>query len=807
MFIKIQAAKDTKEKANAETRDWSNNVLTSQVGLGPGLQSPGLSTASAATVMGKDIDEKQQLAMTESGKDSLTQNLQDSVKPASVDDYAKDNQISPDGDGSTNGNASRDVVGSGDLVSPSNLTAEYDLNRNLVDTAAPFESVKEAVSKFGGIVDWKAHKVQTVERRRVIEQELEKMQQDIPLYKEQSEKAEKSKIEILKELENIKRNIEELKLNLERAQTEEHQAKQDSELAQLRVEEMEQGIAQEASVAAKQQVEVAKARHDAAIADLKSVKEELQVLQKEHASLLTEKEHAVKKAEEVVNASKEIEKTVEELTVELISTKETLESAHAAHLEAEEQRIGAAMAKDQDSLTWDEELKQAEEDLVKLNQQIDSSKKLQSKLDSASALLVNLKVELAAYMESKISEEISGSDTNNKGNKDTNATGKGNKSHAEMQAAIDATSKELEEVKLNIEKATDEVNCLKVAATSLKAELEKEKLDLATLRQREGMASIAVASLEAELEKIKAEIDVVQTREKEAREKIAELPQQLQHASQEADAAKSAVGSAREELMKAKEDAEQAKAGANTMESRLLAAQKEIEASKASEKLAIAAVKALQESETESTKSANEEDSPNGVTLSLGEYYDLSKRAHEAEEQANFKVTNAMAQIEIAKESELKSLALLEEANREMEERRESLKVATEKAEKAKEGKLGVEQELRKWRAENEQRRKAGQSANSPRKSVEKLPEASVIGQGIKIERVVDSSSPSLQYGQGLGLKQIASNAGSIAYDTSSNDDIKSPKAAFGQSNTMKKKRKSLFPRFFMFLTRRKSSS
>ncbi|KAL6527388.1 hypothetical protein OROGR_016478 [Orobanche gracilis] len=658
----------------------------------------------------------------------------------------------------------------------SKLSSNVNFSRGQIDTAAPFESVKAAVSKFGGIVDWKAHRVQTVERRKFIEQELEKAQEEIPTYKQQCEAAEEAKTQVLKELDSTKRLIEELKLNLERAQKEEQQAKQDSELATLRVEEMEQGIADEASFAAKAQLEVARARHAAAVSELKTVRDELEQLRKDYALLVAEKNAAARKAEEAVSISKEVEKTVEDLTIELITLKQSLESAHSEHLEAEEHRLGAVMAKEQDALNWEEELKQAEEEIEILNQQMLSTKDLKLKLNEATALLHELKSELAAYMETS---KLDG--TGEEGNLE-NAD---KRTRVDIEAAISAAKTELTEVKLKIERADEVVLVLKMDSSSLELELEREKSELVGIQYREAMASIAVASLEADLNVTRSEIDLVRMKEKEESEKMADLPKKLQEASQEADQAKALAQKASEELQKAKDEAKQAKAVKITKESQLQEAQKEIEAAKASERLALAAINALEESESAAKKKTDDQDSmPTGVTLSLEEYYEMSKRAHEAEEQANTRLAAAISQIEVAKESELKSLNKLEEVSREMSNKKDELEIAQKKAEQATEGKLAVEQELRTWRAEHERRRKAVDQSVLPPVNTSKIADGNK--ESMKFANVPEFST----LHQRSSPRTQTSNA---EKEKESSPDLK-----------VIKKKKSFFPRIFMFLARKK---
>ncbi|PHU11810.1 hypothetical protein BC332_18740 [Capsicum chinense] len=68
-----------------------------------------------------------------------------------------------------------------------------------------------------------------------------------------------------------------------------------------------------------------------------------------------------------VSVSNDVEKTVKNLVVDLITSKVFLEAAYAAHLEDKEHQVGAFMSREQDTINWEKELKKVEEELERLH--------------------------------------------------------------------------------------------------------------------------------------------------------------------------------------------------------------------------------------------------------------------------------------------------------------------------------------------------------------------------------------------------------------------------------------------------------
>lgn len=499
------------------------------------------------------------------------------------------------------------------------------------------------------------------------------------------------------ELCSTRRTIEGLKLNLENAETEAIQAHQDSELVNIRFKEIQQGIACRESAAAKAEIELAKYRHDNALAELQSVKDEIEQLQKEHTSIKTKRDNAETKACESSAASQEIEKTVDGLTLELITLKQLLTSSQATHIIAEEQKLNVALAYQREKVKWQNELKQADEEVQKVRDATSVNKDLKSKLEAASTLLVKLQDEFSNYLKGEEWPQ------------DGSLNGEEGRQMISARVKLGKARKELEDMRANIKKAKDEVRILWNAAATLRADIERQEADLGAMRHKEHLSSVSVSSIQEELSNKKYELNIVHERTK-----AAEMPAELHQATKVMEQANSKAQMARHEEAKAREDADQAKAQVNVVKLRLEAVSREILAVNTSEEIATASANALQEykQETQIDPQADRV-SDNYVTISLEEYDALSKKAQDAEGLAKKRVIGAVEKIKQAKDAEVRSLNQLEQLAKQMNERKLELRAAQEKANSAQYGKLSMENELRKRRANHEQQGDAGESVHS----------------------------------------------------------------------------------------------
>ncbi|XP_048528120.1 protein WEAK CHLOROPLAST MOVEMENT UNDER BLUE LIGHT 1-like, partial [Triticum urartu] len=549
----------------------------------------------------------------------------------------------------------------------------------VIDSAAPVDPVRGAVSKFGGILDWR-------ERRQQAEEELVVVHAEAAEYQRRTREADAGRAEAQQDLMGATGEIDDLWLTVKRAQIAEAQARKDSELAKLRLRKLEKGARERA--AAKAELDSVRGRHAAALADLRAARAEMDALRKERDAVAEEASAAAARVKDTAGEAVQAAEALREAAAEFDVLRAELESARAAHDAAEEKRMRLALAWREHKVRWQNQLEEAEMEVRRLRDELAAAGDLESQLAAASEHLATLRAELFARAVQGASEE----------------------EDKQTPGMVGKAKKELEEAMESVGKAKDETKILHIAAASLRADLEKEKAELAALRQKQSTSSSAsIPSLEEELSRVTTELAAAQARARDRDERRSTTPEQLDDARREAERAKASARATQEEVAAAREDARVARAAVQATEARLEAVLREVLAAKASAETAAASADALLQQQ-DASQSAQTQVPEDCVALTTEEYEELSRRARGTEEAAGERVAEALRQVKEAKDAEARSQQKVAKLGRDTELRRQTLRAATEECEQAESAKLAAERQL-----QAELRRRAGSETASPR--------------------------------------------------------------------------------------------
>ncbi|KAH7838930.1 hypothetical protein Vadar_032867 [Vaccinium darrowii] len=559
-------------------------------------------------------------------------------------------------------------VGSPRSIGSPRLTAQV----GEIDTNAPFQSVKAAVSLFGEGSSSPTAKPVVKRPKTAEERDLEKETQlqlvlrELEKFKDHLKTAETTKAQAQGELEKANITLQELTRKLEIAGDSKQAAIAATEAAKSQAKLLE-----ESTKSRKQHADAEREEYKASAAELVLVKQELTDIRRDFDEALGIKLSASQEEANAQNATKINIERLDELSKEITTTREALSQVMLSTLQARQEKAKTTEEKEVylDSRRLSKE--EVEKKILLLKEQGSDSK-------------------LSGNLEEKLEETT--------------------KAIAVLQdlQSLRKVDLELQCSKNALKEVLQNESLLRGLVNSLNLEMNEVKRELSQTKEKETQFEYAAKNLQAEVNRSKMELEELLAEESKRENALNNESLTVQLLS-ETENARLDVEETRKRIEELKQEAETARNEANEMEEKLQVALKEAEAAKAAAKLASDQIHTTA-SCTHDAVDVTGSDSRDKIKLSAEDFESWSRRVKEYEKLAQMKVKDAMAEVERSKESDRGAVKRLATNLKEIKDTEAATEDALHKAEMAEAAKRAVEGELQKWH-QQEQKKEIGEAS------------------------------------------------------------------------------------------------